>query len=101
MKKILYGNYRVIVEPCEPFLLINLNRKGQTPEEKKHEDMCSVTKSLMKEIQRHCDCESCDWEFDRKEVCSFCGSIWEDIDPNDPFFCCDKAQEEYEDNHCK
>lgn len=84
------GNFRVIVEPDEPW--------GKVTEDKFQRNC----KDLIKEIERHCDgFIHIYWESDT--LCEFCDSEWETEtsknDPDTPYgqpLCCEEARKEWE-----
>lgn len=84
-----YENHRVSVYPDEP-----LFTKGRTPEELHAEQVLSC-RSLIKEIKRHVDFGSVDFDFDVLHSCSFCGLTWEEEDDGQPV-CCAAAIAEWE-----
>lgn len=81
MKKVVYSNYRVEVEPTVPW--------PPSKEEKIHKSMIQALDDLEKEIRRHCDFFNISGLYDTDEVCSFCGSPWDD-----EILCCDEGIEE-------
>lgn len=86
MKIIRYSNWRVEVTPVEPWFTNSEN------EQVKMIDACN---DLIKEIKRHCDgIESINYDYDQKEICSFCNYEW-DADKNGMPACCNAAREEF------
>lgn len=83
MKKVVYSNYRVEVEPesISPWMLAEPD--GQ------HKQQLEILNQLAKAIRRHLDIKDVSVMCDRTEVCSFCKSLWED-----EVLCCDKGIEE-------
>jgi hypothetical protein len=80
-KKVEFYNLRVAVYP------ISYRKSGPT------RDDCV---DIEREIKRHVDgVESIKVEYDRKEVCSFCGRKWATLEDGCPS-CCTDAIEEWE-----
>jgi len=85
MKKQIHKNYRVECRVSDYY-----EKRGD------HKSLWRELNALADEIKRHVDgAESVDIEFDEVVVCEFCNSEWE-IDEDGCPCCCDKAQEEWE-----
>ena len=82
-KKTILENWRVEVEPCQPFY------SKRTPE-----DMRRACEEVKREIKRHCDVESVSVMYDTRNECEFCHRDWETEADGCPA-CCGEAQAEW------
>lgn len=99
MKIIKKSNFRVVVEPRRlgdfGSVRISDNFFGKTEAqvEKEYQSRCN---DIEEQIKRHVDnVGSVQVEYDTDEVCSHCGSPWEQDETGMPQ-CCVKAEKEFE-----
>jgi hypothetical protein len=89
MKKLEYDNFRVEVQIPRPYSFSTYSH------EKRLKEMRRNAEDIISQIKRHVDSEGASFEFDTKELCSFCNYEWEENPDTGAPQCCDAALREF------